>query len=111
MKTEKSILGDLSIKVDAEELDEAIKRLEYANQLVKELNNGITLLQASTERVNDECFYTVDDVMDITGYSKPTVLAMFNRKDFPTCTVGRRKIIKKSAFWKRFDEPMVGEEL
>ena len=30
-------------------------------------------------------------------------------KDFPTFTVVRRKIIKKSAFWKRFDEPMVGE--
>ena len=30
-------------------------------------------------------------------------------KDFPTCTVERRKIIKKSAFWKRFDELMVGE--
>ena len=109
MKSEKNILSDLTIKINAEELDEAIKRLKYANQLAKELNNGIALLQENTEKVNDECFYTVEDVIRLTGYSRPTVLGMFNMRDFPTCSVGKRKLVKKSAFWRFFDKPVVGD--
>lgn len=99
----------LKVDLNAEQVDQLMEKLKLADEMISELNNKINQLDQYTKAVNDECFYDVADVMRLTGYSKPTVLTMFNRKDFPTCTVGRRKLIKKSAFWKRFDEPMVGE--
>lgn len=102
-------LSTLEVEVKTENVDLLIEKLKLAEEMINELTNDIKQLDQYTKAVNDECFYDVSDVMRLTGYSKPTVLTMFNRNDFPTCTVGRRKIIKKSAFWKRFDEPMVGE--
>lgn len=102
-------INTLELEVKSENVDLLIEKLKLAKEMISELTDEIKQLDQYAKAVNDECFYDVSDVMRLTGYSKPTVLAMFNRKDFPTCTVGRRKIIKKSAFWKRFDEPMVGE--
>ena len=102
-------INTLEVEVKTDNVDLLMEKLKLAEEMISELTDEIKLLDQYTKAVNDECFYDVSDVMRLTGYSKPTVLAMFNRKDFPTCTVGRRKIIKKSAFWKRFDEPMVGE--
>lgn len=102
-------INTLELEVKTENVDLLIEKLKLAEKMISELTDEIKQLDQYAKAVNDECFYDVSDVMRLTGYSKPTVLAMFNRKDFPTCTVGRRKIIKKSAFWKRFDEPMVGE--
>lgn len=102
-------INTLELEVKSDNVDLLMEKLKLAEEMISELTDEIKLLDQYTKAVNDECFYDVSDVMRLTGYSKPTVLAMFNRKDFPTCTVGRRKIIKKSAFWKRFDEPMVGE--
>lgn len=102
-------INTLELEVKSDNVDLLIEKLKLAEKMISELTDEIKQLDQYTKAVNDECFYDVSDVMRLTGYSKPTVLAMFNRKDFPTCTVGRRKIIKKSAFWKRFDEPMVGE--
>lgn len=99
----------LKLDLNAEQVDQLMEKLKLAEEMINELTDEIKQLDQYAKAINDECFYDVSDVMRLTGYSKPTVLAMFNRKDFPTCTVGRRKLIKKSAFWKRFDEPMVGE--
>lgn len=109
MKAEKSILGDLALKFDMTQLDELIEKLKFAIKLIKELKDGLVDLDKYIKAIDDECFYTVDDVMEKTGYSKPTVLGMFNMKDFPACTVGRRKLVKKSAFWRMFDKPVVGD--
>lgn len=97
------------VKINTEDVELLMEKLKLADEMISELTNKINQLDQYAKAINDECFYDVSDVMKLTGYSKPTILAMFNRKDFPTCTVGRRKLIKKSAFWKRFDEPMVGE--
>lgn len=102
-------INTLELEVKTENVDLLIEKLKLADEMISELTDEIKQLDQYAKAVNDECFYDVSDVMRLTGYSKPTVLAMFNRKDFPTCTVGRRKLIKKSAFWKRFDESMVGE--
>lgn len=102
-------LSTLEVEVKSENVDLLIEKLKLADEMISELNNKINQLDQYAKAINDECFYDVADVMKLTGYSKPTILAMFNRKDFPTCSMGRRKLIKKSAFWKRFDEPMVGE--
>lgn len=45
-------------------------------------------------------FLTVEDVMQLTGYSKPTVLEIFNRPDFPVWNYGRKYLVEKNAFLK-----------
>lgn len=108
MKSEKGILGDLALKFDMKQLDELIEKLKFAIKLIKELKDGLVDLDKYIKAIDDECFYTVDDVIKLTGYSRPTVLNMFNMKSFPACSMGKRKIVKKSVFWKFFDEPIVG---
>lgn len=97
-------LSTLTVSINTEELDETIERLEYAKQLLKEINDNIEIMKLNIETINDECFYTVQDVVELTGYSKPTVLGLFNMTEFPCCTLGRKKLVKKSAFWKFFDK-------
>ena len=45
-------------------------------------------------------FLTTKDIQELTGWSKPTVLKLFARKDFPAITIGRPFIVEKSAFEK-----------
>ncbi len=49
-------------------------------------------------------FYTIRDVMKLTGLSEPRVQALFNRDGFPVCDYGRRKIVSIRAFWNYFDK-------
>lgn len=100
-------LSKLTVSIDTKELDEIIERLEYAKQLIKEIKDDIETLKSNSEIINNECFYTVQDVIELTGYSKPTVLGLFNMTDFPCCSLGRKKLVKKSAFWKFFDKKIV----
>lgn len=52
-------------------------------------------------------FLTIEDVMEITGYSKTTVLKLFNMKEFPACDFGKGKIVSEEAFWNFFSERRV----
>lgn len=56
------------------------------------------------------CFLTVEDVMKLTGYSKPTVLSLFNREDFPCFDLGKKKLVSNFAFWSYFMKPVRAEE-
>lgn len=107
MKKMGNQLSNLTVSINTKELDETIERLEYAKQLIKEINDDIETLKSNSEIINNECFYTVQDVIELTGYSKPTVLGLFNMTDFPSCSLGRKKLVKKSAFWKFFDKKIV----
>lgn len=71
--------GSLELEVKIENIDLLMEKLKLADEMISELNNKINQLNQYTKAVNDECFYDVADVMRLTGYSKPTVLAMFNR--------------------------------
>lgn len=97
-------LSNLAVSINTEELDKTIETLEYAKQLIKEINEDIQIMELNSKTINNECFYTVEDVVKLTGYSKPTVLGLFNITDFPACTIGKRKLVKKSAFWKFFNK-------
>lgn len=60
-------------------------------------------IEEKAERLNREFrFLTVEDVMKLTGYSKPTVLTIFNRPDFPACNYGKNKIVFLPAFYDYF---------
>lgn len=50
--------------------------------------------------MNDIKFLTVEDIMELTGYSRPIVLQLFKRPDFPTWNYGKRLLVEKNAFLK-----------
>ncbi len=45
----------------------------------------------------------VKDVMSILRISKTNTYALFNRSDFPTINIGRRKMVSKEKFLKWLD--------
>ena len=47
-------------------------------------------------------FLTTKDVMELTGLSKPTVLELFKRPDFPICDYGHGYIVFAPAFYDYF---------
>jgi hypothetical protein len=49
-----------------------------------------------------EGFYTVKDVMALTGWSKTTTLNTFQSKDFPANNYGKGWLVTKQAFYEYF---------
>lgn len=45
-------------------------------------------------------FMTIKDVMELTGYSEPTVQKLFNRPDFPAWEIGKNKLVFAPAFYE-----------
>lgn len=77
----------------------AASELATATDLLEMMNK----IEKKAERLNREFrFLTVENVMELTGYSKPTVLAIFNRPDFPACDYGKQKIVFLPAFYDYF---------
>lgn len=67
----------------------------------------LSKIEQKAEHLNREFrFLTVKDVMRMTGYSKPTVLDIFNRPDFPACDYGKNKIVFLPAFYDYFMKPV-----
>lgn len=85
-----------------------------ANELKELLGDICNLTLVAEERLErcfgKACFLDVDDVMKITNYSRPTVLAMFNRKDFPCSDLGKKKLVLNWAFYSYFMHPVRAEE-
>ena len=47
-------------------------------------------------------FYTVDDLIDMLGWSKTTVLKLFNDPKFPATDFGRNKVVEAHALVEYF---------
>ena len=45
-------------------------------------------------------FLTMSDIQKMTGWSKPTVIQLFARPDFPALTIGRPYLVTREAFEK-----------
>lgn len=61
------------------------------------------ILEEKSNKLRQEAvFLSVEDVMKKTGFSKPTVLAIFNRPDFPLCDYGKAKKVYFPAFHEYF---------
>lgn len=54
----------------------------------------------------DKDYLDCEDLMKITGLGKGNVRALMNRFDFPTTTIGRRKVISVLSFarWAYFQD-------
>lgn len=79
----------------------AASELKDAEQLLKIFN----ILEEKADKIRNQIgFYTIKDVCELTGFSEPTVQAIFNRPDFPVCDYGKRKIVLISAFCDYFSK-------
>ena len=45
----------------------------------------------------DPAFYTIEDVMKLTKWSRKVVQRLFNRKDFPCCDYGKARCVEAHA--------------
>lgn len=59
---------------------------------------------SSGKRIN-ACFLTVNDVAALTGLGRTTAYALFNRTDFPTTYMARKKVVEIHAFVDYFAKP------
>ena len=67
------------------------------------------LISAEAKRLADRYnkdYLDCEDLMKITGLGKGNVRALMNRLDFPTITIGRRKVISVLSFarWAYFQD-------
>lgn len=49
-------------------------------------------------------FYSIKDVIQLTGWSEPTVIKLFNDPDFPSCNYGKTKIVEAGGLRNYFSE-------
>lgn len=98
-------IGQLTINVETSELEKALAIIKQYEQSLQEANALLDdFISKRAKAESYETFYTVEDVMEKTGYSKPTVLNIFNSPDFPCENRGKKQIVSARAFWKYYDE-------
>lgn len=79
----------------------AASELKDAEELLRIFN----IIEEKGEKIKNQIgFYTIKDVCQLTGFSEPTVQAIFNRPDFPVCDYGRKKVVLISAFCDYFSK-------
>ena len=52
----------------------------------------------SEKKTTFKAFYTMQDIHELTGWSIPTIIKIFDRPDFPCLDFGKSKLVKKEAF-------------
>lgn len=73
--------------------------LQNANELLE----VFAKIEEKAESIRSQIgFYTTDDVVRLMGISKPKVLDIFNRPDFPVCDYGQGKVVFIPAFCEYF---------
>lgn len=74
------------------------------NTLLDKMFDIVTRLEKIETQLSEPRFYTIQDVVNFTGWSEQTVKNMFNRKDFPACDFGKRKLVEQAAFREYFSQ-------
>ena len=77
--------------------------------VTSELENAKAILDVfdkieskANDIINTFKFFTIKDVVKMTGISEPKVQEIFNREDFPVCDYGRSKVVFAPAFYEYF---------
>ncbi len=84
----------------------AIKiELETLEQLVDEIKNVVGKVEKIEMALTEPKFYTIDETANLLGWSAPTVQDLFNRKDFPSCDFGKKKVVEITALKNYFSVP------
>ena len=54
--------------------------------------------------VDEVRFYSIYDLIELTGWSEPTVQKLFNDPKFPAVDYGKQKVVEKHALIRYFSE-------
>ena len=54
--------------------------------------------------VDEVRFYSIYDLIDLLGWSEPTVQKLFNDPKFPAVDFGKQKVVEKHALIRYFSE-------
>ena len=60
--------------------------------------------EAGTRRETEVRFYSIYDLIDLLGWSEPTVQKLFNDPKFPAVDYGKQKVVEKHALIRYFSE-------
>lgn len=70
-----------------------------------EMYNYDSLAEAIKQPISSEArFYTVEDIVKMTGWSHNTVLKLFNDPQFPAADFGRAKVVESHALIEYFSK-------
>ena len=70
---------------------------------VKEMNKQLETLDKNYKIIfSEDLFFSIQDVIRITNWSKKTVEDLFNNPAFPATDFGKKKLVLKSAFIEFF---------
>ncbi len=79
--------------------------LEILEQLVDEIKSVVEKVEKIETALTEPKFYTIEETAKLLGWSAPTVQDLFNRKDFPSCDFGKKKIVEATALKNYFSVP------
>lgn len=84
----------------------AIKiELDTLEQLVDEIKNVVCKVEKLETSLTEPKFYTIGETAKLLGWSEPTTQDLFNRKDFPCCDYGKKKVVEMTALKNYFSTP------
>lgn len=73
--------------------DSSFRRPYHTYQEGLSDNNPTIIQYLSSEAI----FYSIEDVMQLTGWSRKVVQRLFNDKEFPYTNYGKRKLVESHA--------------
>jgi len=94
-----------NINDNSERIVLPIKEFDALSKSINDIVEGCKLLNENA------VFFSIKDVMALTGWSKEKTQAVFNLSDFPSCDFGKKKIVLKTAFLNWMSKPRRRKEL
>lgn len=79
--------------------------LDTLEQLTEKIIEVVGKVEKIETSITQPKFYSIAEVAKILGWSEPTVQDLFNRRDFPSCDFGRKKVVEMSALKNYFSVP------
>lgn len=79
--------------------------LNTLEQLTDKIIEVVEKVEKIETSITQPKFYSICEVAKILGWSEPTVQDLFNRRDFPSCNFGKRKVVEMTALKNYFSVP------
>lgn len=75
------------------------------DDLINKSHELLDVLESVNKSSKTITFLTVDDMIEITGFSRKTVLNLFQDPDFPSCDFGKAQVVELNAAIIYFSVP------
>ncbi len=79
--------------------------IETLEQLVDKIKSVVAKVEKIETALTEPKFYSIEETAKLLGWSAPTVQDLFNRKDFPSCDFGKKKVVEITALKNYFSVP------